>query len=113
VREFRHFIDDMLDAIDGIEKALDGKSFEEYQSDWLLRLATQRGIEIISEASRRLPSEAKALRTDIPWQRVSAIGNVLRHEYDSLADQVLWGVMKNELTILRAALIEIERSFQP
>jgi uncharacterized protein with HEPN domain len=113
MREFRHFIDDMLDAIDGIEKALDGKSFDEYQKDWLLRLATQRGIEIISEASRRLPEEAKALRADIPWQRVSAIGNVLRHEYDSLSDQVLWGVMNNELSPLRAALIEIERSYQP
>jgi uncharacterized protein with HEPN domain len=82
-------IDEMLDAIDGIETALSGKSFEEYQGDWLLRHATQRGIEINSEASRRLPEEAKALRTDIPWQRVGAIGNVLRHEYDSLADQVL------------------------
>jgi uncharacterized protein with HEPN domain len=40
-------------------KALDGKSFEEYQSGWLLRLATQRGIEIISEASRRLPADAR------------------------------------------------------
>ena len=113
MREFRHFIDDMLDAIAGIENALIGKTFDDYQRDWLLRLGTQRGIEIISEASRRLPSEAKALRMDIPWQRVSAIGNVLRHEYDSLADQVLWGVMNDELPILKAALHEIAGSYRP
>jgi uncharacterized protein with HEPN domain len=113
MREFRHFIDDMLEAIDGIQSALIGKSFEAYQKDWLLRLGTQRGIEIISEASRRLPDEAKAVRADIPWQRVSAIGNVLRHEYDSLADKVLWGVMIDELPVLKAALIEIAASYRP
>ena len=56
----------MLEAIDGIANALRGKSFGEYKKDWLLRAGTQRGIEIISEASRRLPAEAKALRNDIP-----------------------------------------------
>jgi uncharacterized protein with HEPN domain len=113
MREFRQFIDDMLEPIDGIQSALIGKSFDAYQKDWLLRLGTQRGIEIISEASRRLPDEAKAVRADIPWQRVSAIGNVLRHEYDSLADKVLWGVMIDELPDLKGALIEIAASYRP
>ena len=101
----------MLAAIDGIQNALDGIACEEYQNNWLLRLATQRGIEIISEASRRLPADAKALRMDIPWQRVSAIGNVLRHEYDSLADRVLWGVMIDELPVLKTVLTEIAGSY--
>lgn len=102
----------MLAAIDGIESAIIGKSFAEYQDSWLLRLATQRGIEIISEASRGLPIEAKALRSDVPWQRISAIGNVLRHEYHSLADQVLWGVLIDELPLLKIALLEIADSYQ-
>ena len=59
VREWRHFVDDMLAAISGLESAVSGKTFDEYKGDFMLRLATQRGIEIISEASRRLPEEHK------------------------------------------------------
>ncbi|WP_426125318.1 HepT-like ribonuclease domain-containing protein [Pararhizobium sp. PWRC1-1] len=42
----------MLNAITGIERATAGKTFENYQGDWLLKHAVQRAIEIISEASR-------------------------------------------------------------
>jgi uncharacterized protein with HEPN domain len=53
-------LDEMLKAIDGIEAAVAGKTFAEFQSDWLLKHGVQRGLEIISEASRRLPQDMKA-----------------------------------------------------
>jgi len=56
-REFRHALDDILQAIVGIEAATVGKTFETYRSDWLTQRAVERGIEIISEASRALPDE--------------------------------------------------------
>ncbi len=87
-REIRHLLDDMRAAIEGIENATAGKSLQDYQNDWLLR-PLQRAIEIISEASRALPDEIKALRPEIPWPQVKAIGNVLRHEYHGLSDNIL------------------------
>lgn len=54
-REFRHALDDMLEALDGILTAVAGKTFDDYKSDWVLKHAVQRGIEIVSEASRALP----------------------------------------------------------
>ncbi|WP_366509678.1 HepT-like ribonuclease domain-containing protein [Mesorhizobium sp.] len=60
----------------------------DYQGDWVLKHAVQRGTEIISEASRALPDEVKALQPDIPGRQVRTIGNVLRHEYHGLADNV-------------------------
>jgi uncharacterized protein with HEPN domain len=80
-REIRHLLDDIRAAIAGIEQAVAGKSLDDYQADWLLRHALQRAIEIISEASRALPDDTKALRPEVPWPQVKAIGNVLRHEY--------------------------------
>ena len=41
-----------------------------------------RALEIISEASRHVPAEAKARLTNIPWRNIAAIGNKLRQEYD-------------------------------
>ena len=60
-REFRHALDDMLGAINGIQAAVAGKTLADYQGDWVLTHAIQRGIEIISEASRALPDDVKAL----------------------------------------------------
>jgi uncharacterized protein with HEPN domain len=57
----------------------------------------ERGIEIISEASRRLPQELKLRRPEIPWPKVAGIGNVLRHDYADVAHDVLWHVVRDNL----------------
>jgi uncharacterized protein with HEPN domain len=79
----------ILEAIEGIEAATRGKSFDEYGNDWLLRHGVQRGIEIISEATRRIPPELQTTRPEIPWSQIAGIGNVLRHEYHRVSDTVV------------------------
>jgi uncharacterized protein with HEPN domain len=54
-RKIRPVLQEMLVALEGIETAIAGKSFADFQSEWLLRHGVQRGIEIISEASRHIP----------------------------------------------------------
>jgi uncharacterized protein with HEPN domain len=106
-REVLHLLDDIRSAVQGIENATAGKSLQDYQNDWLLRHALQRAIEIISEASRAPPEEIKALRPEIPWPQVKAIGNVLRHEYHGLSDNILWGVISDEIPRLRIAIDDL------
>jgi len=50
----------ILEAIEGIETATCGKTIDDYKNEWLLRHGVQRGIEIISEAARRIPPELQA-----------------------------------------------------
>ena len=83
----------------------------DYQNDWLLKHAVQRGIEIISEASRILPEDVKALRPEIPWPQVRTIGNILRHEYHGLSDKIIWGVVVDELPALRTAVEALSKRF--
>lgn len=103
-RDYRHALDDMLAALDGIARSTAGKSFEAFRDDWLLKHGVERGIEIISEDSRAIPDAVKALRPEIPWHQVRAIGNVLRHEYHGLSDRIIWNVVADELPRLRAAV---------
>jgi hypothetical protein len=53
-------LEDILDAITDVTQFIAGRSFDEYQRDKLLRLAIERCIEIISEASRHIPPDMKA-----------------------------------------------------
>jgi uncharacterized protein with HEPN domain len=110
-RNFLHAVDDILEAIDGIEKAIAAKTFEDYSRDWVLRHAIQRAIEIISEASRSIPDNVKATRPEIPWIEVSTIGNILRHEYHALSDPIIWNVVIDELPKLRVAIVSIRDAF--
>jgi uncharacterized protein with HEPN domain len=55
-RKVRPVLQEILAAIHWIEAAITGKTFTDFQSGWLLRHGVQRGIEIISEASRHLPA---------------------------------------------------------
>ena len=81
-----------------------GKTFADFQKDWLLRHGAQRAIEIISEASRHVPDQLKAMHPKIRWHSIAGIGNVLRHEYHAISDQVIWKVIQDELPPLKAAV---------
>src|SRR5271154_4765314 len=76
---------DIVEAIGRIRRVLDGVSLEAFEQDWEKRWLVERGVEIVSEASRRLSDDIKARHVGIPWSKVAGIGNVLRHDYDRVA----------------------------
>lgn len=95
---------EMSEAIEGIGGAIEGRTLEEFRGDWLLRHGVQRGIEIISEASRHLPDDLLEIAPEVPWRRVRDIGNILRHEYHRISDPIVWNVAVGELPRLRLAV---------
>nr|WP_298096926.1 HepT-like ribonuclease domain-containing protein [uncultured Shinella sp.] len=101
---------EILDAIDGIERHTTGKSLDDFKRDWLLRLAIQRALEIISEASRHIPDDLLLPASDVPWKQIRGIGNILRHEYHRIADDVIWAVITDHIAPLKAAVEAIKRS---
>jgi uncharacterized protein with HEPN domain len=103
-RKIGHILHDILEAIERIEHATDGKTFPQFESSWEMRWLVQRGIEIISEASRRIPEATKNQHPEIPWRKVAGIGNVLRHDYAGVADRIIWGVVTDELPTLKKAI---------
>jgi uncharacterized protein with HEPN domain len=60
VRHVRPAVNATLEAIDGVENAMRGKTRDDFASDWILRHGFQRGIEIVSEAARRTPQDMQA-----------------------------------------------------
>ncbi|MFP3836150.1 DUF86 domain-containing protein, partial [Chryseobacterium sp. SIMBA_028] len=65
-RKLKPVITEIIETIDGVLAATSGKSLDDFKGDWLLRLAIQRALEIISEASRHLPDDLVASEPDIP-----------------------------------------------
>ena len=100
---------DIVDAIMRIERYTAGLTRTTFVEDDLHRDAVERCIEIISEASRRLPGELKAQHPSIPWQRSAAIGNVFRHEYDEVSPGLVWEVVSLHLPAPKQAVEQLMR----
>jgi uncharacterized protein with HEPN domain len=96
-------LDDMIEAAGRVQAVLGDLTLDAFEADWQRHWLVQRGIEIISEASRHLPPEMKARHPDIPWTKVAGIGNVLRHGYEEVAAPVLWKLVRDDLPHLERA----------
>ena len=64
---------------------VEGFDYERFRDNQLVFYGVTRALEIISEASRRLPAAMKARHPEIPWQDVAGAGSVYRHDYEDCA----------------------------
>jgi len=103
-RDIQLILDDILGMIEFIEATVAERDREQVMRDRITEFALQRAMEIISEASRHIPDELRQHAPDIPWQSIRAIGNILRHEYHRIADDIIWDVIVGDLPGLKIAM---------
>lgn len=102
------YVNDILSAIRRVQTYTNGLSLADFKADDLRQDAVIRCLEIISEASRRLPEDIKTRSPEIPWAKIAAIGNILRHEYQSVSAQLIWNVVETSRPDLRRAAQQIK-----
>ena len=74
--------------------------------------AVNRKFEIIGEAARRLSPDARKKFPEIPWQLVSAMRNILIHDYAEVNLNIVWDAAQDDLPRL-IAQIEAYLATQP
>jgi uncharacterized protein with HEPN domain len=94
---------DIAGAIELIDSEMTGVTLQTFATDMRKRWLVERGIEIISEASRHLDDTLKQRHPQIPWPKVAGIGNIIRHDYERVAYDVLWHVVRHDLLALLEA----------
>ena len=109
----RERLKDILDAIDDAAEILGGADFGGYQRDVAKRRGTERCIEIVSEAARHIPVSMTDQHPHIPWAEVHAIGNKIRHDYQSLSDHVIWRTAAQSLPELRLVVAAMLGAIDP
>jgi uncharacterized protein with HEPN domain len=103
-------LQDILDNLDLIEAFTTGLGYHGFESDRKTVYAVVRALEIISEATRRLPDELKERYADIDWAAVAAAGNIYRHEYEGVDEALIWYTARSGTQTLRImAVAELAR----
>lgn len=88
---------DMLEAARHVTSFAANLSFDEYLRNPLHRMAVERGLEIIGEASRRVSVSFKASHPEIPWRDVIGLRNVLTHDYGEVNQDRLWEIATRDV----------------
>lgn len=106
-------LSDIVYHIDLADRFVAGLDFIGFRDELRTVDAVTRCLEIISEASRRLPEEVKARHPTIAWRNMAGAGNIYRHNYEDVAASAVWDVklalpplrvvIEQELTTSRAS----------
>ena len=94
---------DIIDNIDRIERHISGLTMERFCEDEKSLDAVERCFQRVTEAAIKLRPIAEELEPDQDWAAIRGFGNVLRHEYDHVAANIVWRFATENLSSLRDA----------
>lgn len=96
---------DMLSAAREVQEILQGVPLTEFRNRLVILRATERCIEIIGEAARRVSKSTQESLKDIPWSDIVGQRNILAHEYGQIDHELLYRTANEDIPVL-IALIE-------
>jgi uncharacterized protein with HEPN domain len=100
--EIRTWLFDILKAIDEIDSffGTDERDFRVFEQDLKLRRAVERNIEIVGEAVSRVLQSSPGIAISNARKIVDARNRII-HGYDSVSDEVVYGIVVKHLPILK------------
>ncbi len=106
-RKAKNALQDILEAIGEVEEYIRGMDLGAYRQSQLVRRAVERCIEIISEASRKVPDSLQARHPHVHWAEMRGVGNILRHKYGAVDDEVVWRIASRFLVELKPVVQDL------
>ena|SRR4030067_2061350 len=105
-RNYRLFLQDILDSILKMEKYTKDIDFKEFRANDMIMDAVIRNFEIIGEATTNIPDEIQKKHPSIPWKKMRAMRNIVIHEYFGVDYNIAWRTIKKSLPPLKVKIIK-------
>jgi uncharacterized protein with HEPN domain len=106
--EARKYLTDIEAAAERVARFTEGKGFEQYLADEMLRSAVERQFGIVGEALSRLAKDSPEIAASVPdHAKIIGFRNILVHGYASVDDRLVWGVIESHLEPLRKAVAQL------
>jgi uncharacterized protein with HEPN domain len=103
-RDIEDYIDDILIAISDIETFIKDMSYDKFEQDKKTINAVIRSLEILGEATKRIPKPVRQKHPDIPWNKMAGMRDVLIHDYMGVDLKTVWKVAQERLQELKPLL---------
>jgi uncharacterized protein with HEPN domain len=103
-RLWRFYIEDMLTYAEQVLEYTQACDQASFIADRMRYDATVRKLELIGEAATHVPESERAAHPEVPWRKIVALRNALIHGYLGIDNDVLWSVVRNDVSTLPSAL---------
>jgi len=112
-RDYRIYLKDILSSISKIDEYVGELSFQDLVKDGMRVDAVVRNLEIIGEAAKHVPEDFRKKYSFVDWRKISALRDILIHEYFGVDFDILWDIVKNKIPLLKRdvkKILELEKS---
>jgi len=105
-KEPKDYLRHIQDECSYIISVTENLSFDDFIGNETLKRAAVRSLEIIGEATKKIPSEFKVKCHTIPWKNMAGMRDRLIHDYMGVNYAIVWDVMKNKIPDMQKQLSE-------
>ena len=106
-RELGDYIQGILEALGEVEDFTTGMQFEDFVKDKKTINAVVRSLEVIGEATKKIPDSLREKYSKIPWKRMAGMRDKLIHEYFGIDLEIVWEVIDNELPPIKPLIQKV------
>ena len=84
-----------------------GLTKDDFLRDETLKRAVVRSLEIIGEATKKIPADFKIKWDSINWKNMAGMRDRLIHDYMGVNYSIVWDVIKNKIPELYSQIEEV------
>ena len=106
-RDLRDYINDLVEACEDILSFTKGMSYSDFAGDKKTVNAVIRSLEVIGEATKKLPISFRDNYPDIPWRQMAGMRDKLIHEYFGIDKQMVWQAIEKHIPDILPLIKEI------
>lgn len=107
MREIKLYLKDIIEAMDSIEKFVEGMESEDFKNDDKTSSAVIRKFEVIGESTKNITDSIKQSYTAIPWKEMAGMRDRLIHFYFGIKYDLVWQTIKDVIPQIKPLINEI------
>jgi len=106
-RESSDFLADIVDAISDLDDFTFDMTFDAFCADKKTINACIRSLEIIGEATKKIPADIRQQQPALPWQAIAGMRDKLIHDYFGVDLAIVWQTIQHDLHPFKQAITTI------
>ncbi len=138
--EFLDYVEDILDAMEKAEILLENVSYDQFEADFRInfavvsaqnpcsvlhptrnsltgfgpiqKLSLGRALEIVGEATKRLPLALRDEYPNIPWREMAGMRDRIIHGYDTVDLRIVWDTAKRRIPSVKPQIQQILMDYE-
>lgn len=101
MRDERLYLQDIIEAVESIERFLSNIKEKDFTSNELIQSAVLYKLSIIGEASNRISAELKSRYPEVEWKEIIGFRNFAIHAYFAVNQPIVWITATEDTVILK------------